>query len=85
MYIHDHSEGFACRFQDEIQSQYFDVNKVSLRATILYRHSSAEVDGIHSTEEEPAICKDHLFVISDDVTQDHDSVFHIQKLISKHL
>ena len=27
----------------------------------------------------------HLFVISDDVTQDHDPVLHIQKLISKHL
>lgn len=83
--IHDYSEGYACRFQDEIQSQYFDVNKVSLHVTILYRHSNAEVDGVQSTEEEPAICKEHLFVISDDVTQDHDSVLHIQKLISKHL
>ena len=85
MYIHDYSEGYACRFQDEIQSQYFDVNKASLHVTILYRHSNAEVDGVQSTEEEPAICKEHLFVISDDVTQDHDSVLHIQKLISKHL
>ena len=34
--IHDYSEGYACRFQDEIQSQYFDVNKVSLRVTINY-------------------------------------------------
>ena len=83
--IHDYSEGYACRFQDEIQSQYFDVNKVSLHVTVLYRHSTAEVDGIQSTEEEPAITKEHLFVISDDVTQDHDSVLHIQKLISKHL
>ena len=83
--IHDFSEGYACRFQDEIQSQYFDVNKVSLHVTLLYRHSNAEVDGVQSTEEEPAICKEHLFVISDDITQDHDSVLHIQKLISKHL
>lgn len=82
--IHDYSERYACRFQDEIESQYFDVNKVSLHVTILYRHSTAEVDGIQSTEEEPAITKEHLFVISDDVTQDHDSVLHIQKLISKH-
>lgn len=43
----------------------FDVNKVILPATILYRHSSAEVDGIQSTEEESAVCKEHLFVISD--------------------
>ena len=42
------------------------------------------MDGVQSTEEEPVICKKHLFVISDDVTQDHDSVLHIQKLISKH-
>ena len=83
--IHDYSEGYACRFQDEIQSQYFDVNKVSLHVTVLYRHSTEETDGIQSTEEQPAICKEHLFVISDDVTQDHDSVLHIQKLISEHL
>jgi len=53
--IHDYSEGYACRFQDEIQSQYFDVNKVSRHVTILYRHSNPEVDGVQSTEEEPAI------------------------------
>ena len=34
--------------------------------------------------EEPVICKEHSSVISD-VTQDHDSVLLIQKLISKHL
>ena len=83
--IHDYSKGFACRFQDEIQSQFVDVNKVSLPVTILYRHSNEEVDGLQSTEEEPVICKEHFFVISDDVTQDHDSVLHIQLLISKHL
>ena len=85
MCIHDYSEDYSCRFQGEIQSHYFDVNKVSLHVTILYRHSTAEADGIQSTEEEPAICKEHLFVISDDATQDHDSVLHIQKLISKYL
>ena len=83
--IHDYSEGYACRSQDEIQSEYFDINKVSLHVTILYRHSNEEMDGVQSTEEEQVICKEHLFVISDDVTQDHDSVLHIQKLISKHL
>ena len=76
---------FQIILKDEIQSQYFDVNKASIHVTILYKHSGAEVDGIESTEEEPAICKEHLFVISVDVTQDHDSVLHIQKLISKHL
>ena len=51
--INDYSEGYACQFQDKIQSQYFDVNKVSLHETILYRHSNAEGDGVQSTEEEP--------------------------------
>ena len=82
--LQDYSEGYAYRFQDEIQSEYFDINKVSLPVTILYRHSNEELDGVQSTEEEPVICKEHLFVISDDVTQDHDSVLYIQKLISKH-
>ena len=81
---HDYSEGYACRFQDEIQSQYFDVRIVSLHV-ILYRHLNAEVNGVQSSGQEPAICKEHLFVISDDVNQDHDSALHIQKLISKHL
>jgi len=76
--IHDYSEDYVCRFQDEIQSQYFNVNKVSLHVTILYRYSNAEVDGVQSTEEEPPICKEHLFLTSDEVTQDHDSVLHIQ-------
>ena len=76
--------GYACRFQDEIQSQYFDVKIVSLHV-ILYRHLNAEVNGVQSSGQEPAICKEHLFVISNDVNQDHDSVLHIQKLISKHL
>ena len=82
--FHDCSGGYTCLSQDEIQSENFDISKVSLHVTILYRHSNEEMDGVQSTEEEPVICKEHLFVISDDVTQDHDSVLHIQKLISKH-
>ena len=29
--VHDYSEGYTCRKQDEIQSKYFDVAKVSLQ------------------------------------------------------
>lgn len=36
--VHDFSENYICRSQDEIQSQYFDLNKVSIHVTILYRH-----------------------------------------------
>lgn len=38
--VHDLSEKYmyTCCPQDEIQSQYFDPNKVSIHVTILYRH-----------------------------------------------
>lgn len=83
--IHDYSDGYACWFQDKIQSQYFHLNKLSLHVTILERHSNEEMDGLQSAGDEPVICKEHLFIISDDVQQGHVSDPHIQKLISRHL
>lgn len=72
--MHDYSEGYACRQQDEIQSEYFDDAKVSLHVTILHRHAIQAIDGVESTEEEPHLIKEHVFVISDDPIQDQ-SVF----------
>jgi len=47
--VHDYSENYACHHQNEMQSQYFDLGKVSLHVTILYRPVSpldgAEVEG----------------------------------------
>ena len=47
--MHDYSENYACHHQNEIQSQYFDMGKVRLHVTILYRPVSplngAEVEG----------------------------------------
>ncbi|EDO34354.1 predicted protein [Nematostella vectensis] len=83
--IHDYSEGYACRQQDEIQSEFFDVTKASLHVTILHRHAVESKDGITSTEAEPHLIKEHLFVVSDDPTQDHDSVHKAQKLIHDYL
>ena len=57
--VHDYSEGYACWQQDEIQSEYFDVAKVSLHVTILHRHA-VEVDGVARTEENPRLVKDHI-------------------------
>ena len=71
--IHDYSEGYSCRQQDELQSEYFDVAKVSLHITIPYRHAVESIDGKISTEEDPHIVKKHLFVISDDEVQDYHS------------
>lgn len=51
----------------------------------MYRHAVDSVDGRESTEDEPFIIKEHIFVISDDVTQDYDSVHKAQELIDKYL
>ena len=40
--IHDFSENYTCCSQDEIQSQYFDPNKVSIHVTILDRHADLQ-------------------------------------------
>ncbi|XP_022801267.1 uncharacterized protein LOC111338965 [Stylophora pistillata] len=83
--VHDYSEGYTCRQQDEIQSEYFDVAKVSLHVTILHRHAVEEVDGVASTEEDPHLVKEHIFVISDDPVQDYDSVHTMQEFIQNYL
>ena len=83
--VHDYSEGYSCRQQDELQSEYFDVAKVSLHITILYRHAVETIDGKTSTEEDPQIVKEHLFVVSDDDVQDYHSVHKAQELIIGYL
>ena len=83
--VHDYSESYACRGQNEIQSQYCDVNKASLHITVMFRHATMEADGKESTAEEPVVIKEHVFVISDDPVQDFDSVHHAQSLIAKYL
>ena len=83
--IHNYSGGYACRQQDEIQSEYFDIAKVSLHVTILHCHAVEAVDGVDSTKENPHLVKEHVFVISDDPVQNQDSVHKCQELISKYL
>lgn len=61
--VHDYSESYACRGQNEIQSQYFDVNKASLHITVMFRHATMEADGKESIAEEPVVIKEHVFVM----------------------
>ena len=82
--VHDCSEGYTCRQQDEIQSEYFDVAKVSLHVTILLCHALEEVDGVASTED-PHLVKEHTFVISDDPVQDYDSIHKMQEFNQNYL
>ena len=83
--VHDYSEGYSCRQQDEVLSEYFDETKVSLHVTILYRHALEDIDGVQSTEEDPRIMKEYVFVISDDGIPDHDSVHKVQQIIDNYL
>ena len=59
--------------------------KVSLHITILYRHAVVPVDGKVSTENDPQIVKEHLFVISDDDVQDYHAVHKAQEVITGYL
>lgn len=59
--------------------------KVSLHITILYRHAVEFVDGKTSTEDDPQMIKEHLFVISDDEVQDYHSVHKAQELVKSYL
>ena len=80
--MHDFSENYECTFQDEVQTQYFCRGEVSVRVTILYRHSVLEYDGIQSTVDSPVIIKEHVFRILDDLSHDSYAVQHIRNLIT---
>ncbi|KAK3753750.1 hypothetical protein QZH41_005245 [Actinostola sp. cb2023] len=83
--VHDFSENYTCRSQDEIQSQYFDPNKVAIHVSIVYRHADLRTDGKQSSEDDPILIKEHIFALSDDNTQDYHFVHHTQGLILNYL
>ena len=68
--VHDYSENCECSYQEEVQSQYFSKTEASIHLSILYRHASQEFDKCASTEEQPKIIKEYIFVISDDMAHD---------------
>ena len=83
--VHDYSENYTCRFQDQIQSMYFSQTQASLHVTILHRHALLAVDNEESTEEEPKIVTEHIFVISSDCKHDHHSVQGCRALVANYL
>lgn len=54
-------------------NHFFSQTQVSIHVTVLYRHTSAAKDEIDSTEDDPLVVTDHVFVISPDVKHDHHS------------
>ena len=78
--VHDYSENYECSYQEEVQSQYFSKTEASIHVTILDRHASQEFDNCASTEEQPKIIKEYIFVISDDMAHDSYSVRHARHI-----
>ena len=72
--IHDYSENYLCQHQDQIQSLYYGQTQASIHVTILHRHALPEVDGEESSEDDPRVVTEHLYVISPDLRHDHHSV-----------
>jgi hypothetical protein len=83
--IHDYSENYLCAMQDQIQSLYFTQVQASIHVTIVHRHALMNVDGIESTEENPSLVTEHIFVISPDCKHDHHLVHSARKLMAGYL
>ena len=58
----DFAKNYTLQPQNEIQSQYYHSEQVSLMVHITYRH------GLNSSEEQREILKEYHFYISDDST-----------------
>ena len=75
----DFVEKYTLQLQNEIQSQYYHLDEVSIMVHITYRH------GADSTEENMVILKEYHFYISDDMCHDLDFVQHNYQLLYNHL
>ena len=70
----DFAENYTLQPQNEIQSQYYHLEQVSIMVHIMYRH------GPDNNEEKRVILKESHFYISDDWTHDIHSMQHWFKL-----
>lgn len=83
--VHDFSENYTLKHDQEIQSEYFSSTQAALHVTVLYRHAVPEVDQEESSEENPIIIKEYIICISDDVTHDHHFVHKARSHIAEYL
>src|SRR5712692_8930139 len=75
----DFAENYTLQPQNEIQSQYYHSDQVSLMVHITYRH------GPNSSEEQREILKEYHFYISDDRCHDFHYVRHCFIMFYDHL
>ena len=75
----DFAENYTLQPQNDIQSQYYHLDQVSIMVHITYRH------GEDCTEENRVILKEYQFYISDGRCYELDFVQHSFQLFYKHL
>ena len=73
--VHDYGESWRIMQRSETQSEYFDKNEVSIHISVIDRHSTEELDGEQSTEENPKKVTEEFFCISPGVKESgpHDA------------
>lgn len=64
---------------------YFSQTQASIYVTILHRHALLDVDGVKSTDEEPNVVTEHLFLIFHDLKHNQHSLHEVQSLVARHL
>ena len=80
--IVDLAENYTFVPQNEIQSEYYHYDQVSIIYHILYRHTEKNVDYIERTSENRHVIKEYHFYISNDcihytyfVQNCHDKIY----------
>ena len=83
--VHDYSENYCCRYQDQIQTLYFAQAQASIHVTILHRHKLVQEENGHKIIDSQETVTEHLFVISPDLKHDHDSVHECRSVVVDYL
>ena len=79
--LFDYSENHSLNIPRAIQSLHWVCKQATLLCCVLWRHATLEVDGVESTEANPVIVKDLIYLISDTMPHSHRGIQHMRKLI----
>jgi hypothetical protein len=72
----DFVENYTFVAQNEIQSEYYHSDQVTIFVHILYRHAQWSLDNIERTNDTRHVIKEYHFYISDDRAHDTHCVHH---------
>ncbi|CAC5374365.1 unnamed protein product [Mytilus coruscus] len=84
IFVRDFSENYRCFDKTEIQSSYFARLEISIHVTLIYRHGILEIDGEESTDDNPSIVTEQLFVFSPDDSHDMYFTYDVRKLVANY-